>query len=154
MITQGTVAVFHTCKEGLHVVIVELSDRVKLVIMTPRTTNGQPQNRITGPRDNLIQCVLTRQPFGGIISTDLPGKQHRRSDQKSCRSILTQHVPGDLFPHKSVIRPIFVERPYHIVPVGPRMFTRRVDFKAMCVRIPHHIQPVLRPTLAVMTTGQ
>ena len=121
--------------------------------MAPRAAHAEAEKRLPDIGHHFIERVLPREADGRLILSNLSRQQHRRRDKKSSRRIHAQRVAGDLLANETVIGQVRVERADNVVAVGPRVRAFRVHFKAVRVRIAHHIQPVLRPAFAVVRRG-
>jgi hypothetical protein len=90
----------------------------------------------------------------GSVLANLFRQQDRCGDEKTGGRIGSERVSRDLLADELVIRNIGVEGTDDIVAVGKGVGTLGIHLEAMRVGVADDIEPVLRPALAVMGTGE
>ena len=119
------------------------------MIVAACAADAQPEKRLTDVHDHLIDRILACESNGGRILADLARQQHGGGDEKARRLIHAQRITSDLLADELIVRQIGIEGTDDVVAVGPGVRALGVHFKTMRVRVAHHVQPVLRPALAV-----
>ena len=137
----------HAGQAGFQGVIVPLGHGIEFVIVTAGATRRHSQESAAGRADHVVQFV-------GSLSS----RQHRiwtldlvpgPGDQETRRGVLTEDVPGQLFPDELIVRFIFIEAPDDIIAIGPGIRPRVVHLEPVGFGEPDHVQPVPGPALAV-----
>ena len=146
---QITVAILDSGDEGLHGVIVLGCDGIEFVIMTTSAADAEAKEGLADVHDDLINRILPCEALGCIIFTDLAGQQNGRCDEEAGGGILTHRIANELLFDEAIIRCVVIESMDDVVAIRPRIGPLRVHFKTVRVGVAHHIQPVLRPPLAV-----
>ena len=134
-------------KEGLHSVVVFRGNGIVLVVVAAGAAQGHSQEYGTGGPDHVIEVV----PAGlGRIHPlhEHPLVQEPGGDL-ALRPIVSVGVSGELLPDEAVVGHVAVEGADHVVPVAPHVRPGVVDGLAHGVRIPHQVEPMSSPTLAV-----
>ena len=80
---------------------------------------------------------------------DGPGAKKTGRDQRVVVAGI-EFIAGDLLPQEAVVRLVLIERPHHVIAISPRVRTLGVQFVTVGIGITHHVQPALRPALAVV----
>ena len=62
----------------------------------------------------------------------------------------SQHVPGNLLPHKLIVGLVLVEAANDVITIGPGMRPRRILFESFAFTETDDVVPVLRPALPVV----
>jgi len=144
--------VVNTGKYGRHRVEVPLRHRVKLVVVTARTPQGQPQECRTRGVDHRRQLILTLQcRVVGVLALDLIPST---GNEESRCSLSPDRVPGELLEDEAVVRQVAIERVDDPVPIVVGVRSRRVHLEAVGVGILDRVEPVLSPPLAVAGTRE
>src|SRR5690348_4333388 len=73
-----------------------------------------------------------------------------REDAIRSEYIRPKLVACDLLLHEPVVRLVIVKGLDHIIAITPGIWVIRVGLIAGAVRVSHHVQPVARPSLAVL----
>ncbi len=134
-------------EKSLHRIEVLRRDRIEFVIVTTRTTDAESEKRFPRVRYDLRELILTREAFGLFILSDLSRQEHRRSDEKSGRSILSECIPGKLLLNESIVGQIAVERFDDVVPIRPGVGALGVHLETVSVGIADDVEPMLGPSL-------
>ena len=122
--------------------------------MAPRTRPGEPHEAFGDHINPVVNDVV-----------DVPHEPLAQGQKPECsqgRLVFfgfREPVGGNLFQNEPVIREVLVKGPDHVVPVGPCM---RIDRCTQLsnhpvprgVRVPGYVQPVARPSFAVLWGGQ
>ena len=143
------VLVFHARDERLHGVVIPRRDGVEFVVMTPGAADAQAEKRLADVHHDLVERILPCEPLGHIVRPDLAGQKHRCREEKSRRRIFAKRITDDLLADELVVGRVLVEGADDIVAIRPGVGAFGVHLEAVRVRVAHHIQPVLRPALAV-----
>ena len=69
------------------------------------------------------------------------------------RIVRLKAVAGDLFDEKLIVRFVGVESVHHIIAIPPGIGVRGIFVQPIAVRVPHHIQPMPCPPLAILRRG-
>ena len=99
--------------------------------------------------DLLTESALaeTQTFFGELVRADLPGQEHGRREEESCRRILAQRVADNLLADEAVEGFVIVKRGHEVVAIPPRMVARQIVTTSMRLREMNRIQPVPRHVL-------
>ena len=93
----------------------------------------------------------------------LVGRQHRirafhqvvwSGHEKTCGCIFPEDIAGKLLDDKAVVQLVLVQSADHVIAVGPGSRARRVHLETGGLGEPHHVQPMARPSFAVLGRGQ
>ena len=136
-----------------HRVVALRRDRVELVVMTPRTADAQPHERLADRVDLLVDDVqlhLARIRLGQNLCADHE-KTGRDDPPPSRLGILIRghQIAGNLLLHKFTKRLVTIESVDHIVPILVGIGEILVLVAAVRVAVTRHIEPVPPPAFAV-----
>src|SRR5260221_9611371 len=129
------------------------------MIETPRAIDGEPQESLAGGGDHVLQFLLADARFeqharGGVASLIIrPGHQKAGRNDAVARDWL-QSIPSDLLFDELKVGLVVVETPHYVVPVTPGMFADFVVLESLAFGEPRHIQPMPRPSFAVLRRGE
>ena len=151
---QKLAAVGGPGKRGHHAVVIVVRERVVLVLVTPHTSQGQPQHRPAHRHHDVVELVVA-DPFLGL-GGDLSGEGARHEEAGGRGPLVSrlQHIPRQLHLHKLIEGEVLVQSPNDPVAVVVGSGAESVEFIAATLREPHGIQPVPAPPLAVMLALQ
>ena len=125
--------------------------------MALRTVNGQPDEGAHRVGDEIIAVEVP-----GDFAVDLRLGQLGMADEiprasrqeTECLDAIDgageQHVPRDLFLHESPIWLVGIQRTNHVIAVRPGVRSRLVFIVAVRFAEVNDIEPMPRPTLAIM----
>jgi hypothetical protein len=123
------------------------------VIVAASAVDGHSQKCLPHDGHDVLELVLPHD-----LLHHVPLRQQavmRAADQKarrrhSRRIIRPQYVAGDLQASEFVVVKIAIESVNHPVPISPGIGPHSVIFKAVALAKMSHIEPVPRPSLAIM----
>ena len=95
-------------KESLKAVVVTLRDRVEFMVMTTRTLQAKPEQRIAGDVGDICQHLRPLSlDVALVVLVDAVAKIHRRDE---CIAVAGGDlVPRQLFPNELVVRFVRIE---------------------------------------------
>jgi len=140
-------------------VIVDLRQRIELVVVTPAAVDGQSQERARDRPDHLGQFLLTGPPHLALARTHMlhlvpfPGDEKPGGGDAVAGGV-GQDVAGDLLADELVVGEIGVETVDDIIAVTPRVRAELVVFETVTLGVADHVQPVAAPTFAVVRRGE
>ena len=147
-------------QEAQQRVVVGLRERVELVVVAARASDGQPEEGHAGGAEHVVEVVELRG--GGVVGLVVPGVQpvEPRGDeagpplrsQRRCGADrgLGQLVARDLFAHEPVVGLVGVEAVDDVVAVAPGVGLRPIPLVAVALGIADQVQPMATPALAVL----
>ena len=139
----------HIHEERQQAVIVPLRDRVDLVIVAASAVDGQPEERLAGRGDEIVEPVVTRlEPVGRLVVPEAEAVV--AGGDKIVGGRIGDLVAGKLLEREPIKRRVGVEGPDDIVAVAPSMRLVAVALEGVGLGIAHQIEPVPPPLLAVM----
>ena len=149
---DGAVAMLHAGKDRLDGIEIRLGDGIKLVIVAFGAAQREAKKGGAGGVHHVgkLICTLHHLQVFVLPLHAVPGA----GDDEARGHILTHGVAGDLLEHEAVIGFVVVEGIDHVVAVAPGVWPLMVGFKAVAIRKAHHIQPMPRPFLAIVTGVQ
>ncbi len=116
---ERVVAIDEGEEDRHHAVIVELRNRIELVVMTARAGDREPEEGPRGRRDHVVHVLVT------ILRILLLAEEHARADameaggDQGVVADCIQLVAGELFHGESIVGLVFVEAADHVVAVAP-----------------------------------
>ena len=152
---DGPFTVPHAFKHGFDPVVFLVRDRVKLVRMTPRTVDRQPQKTLPHDADQVLQFILPGDGALRRVRLDVARRipraayQQAGADHAIGRHRL-HHIAGDLLFHEPVIRLVVVKTPDDIIAILPGIVAQVVIFKPLALRVSGDIEPMPAPSLAIV----
>ena len=156
---QRALAVTHAAEGRRQTVILDLPDRIELVIVTTGAVDGQTQERLSHGADDVFQLVLPHHALHGFALLRLTNRVVGTGDQKAgrfdgVRVVRSQHVAGQLQADELVVGHVAIEGIDNPVAIAPGIGTRLVKLEAVALAEAHHIEPVPRPADAVLRRVQ
>ena len=136
-----------------HLVIFLLGNRIKLVVVTPGTIHGKPQERLANRTDQFFDFIgagLTFHPFTASDHRVVDGRDNKTAGSQSFGITTVDHISGQLHTNKLVIPQIGVKCRNHPIAKRPDILTRVVSLKSIAFAIAGNIQPVASPAFPVM----
>ena len=133
----------------LHLVVVLGRDWVELVVVAPRTTKGDSEERLSDVVRHVIEEQLTRHgrhSHARVLPRAAP--QEPGSDDRLW-IVREQFVAGNLFKHEAIEWLVRVETANHVVAISPRIGPLEVIGIPGGVRVAGYIQPMPPPALSV-----
>ena len=165
---QPVLDVERRIKNRLKLIVVFLSDRLELVVMTLGTLEREPQERRADDLNGSLQHgVLVRAHLvgvavaltGAVLAIAQEMGRDELIDDRLGRfrswSLAGQLIAGQLFAHDLVERTIGIERANDIISVsiGQRPVAVGAEV-SVGIRVTRRFQPVFAPALAVVRRGQ
>ncbi len=150
---QFAFRMLHARKGSLHAVVVELRDRVKLVIVTTRAIDCETEKRRTGRQHHVVQFIGTLLQLSfDILNLD---RVVNAGHQKACTHRYLGLVGRDLvsrqlFQYHPAEWLVLIEGANDVIPKRPGSFAQVVLFVTMALPEANDVQPVPAPTLAVV----
>jgi hypothetical protein len=150
---QVTFRMLYACKRSLHAVVVELRDRVKLVIVTSRAIDCDTQKRRTGRQHHVVQFIGTLLQFSFDVLNLY--RVMNASHQKACshrhlRLVGCNLVSRQLFQYHPAEWLVLIEGADDVIPKRPGPFAQMVLLVTMALPEEYDVQPVPAPTLPVV----
>jgi len=133
-------------------VVIRLRDRIEFVVVTSRARNRQPEERLGGDINAVVDDVI------GVAVEMVAERDEAERSLRVFVSAKGQLVRRELFDNESVIRLVFVESLDDVIAISPRIringtFAPSIELP-FGIRVPRHIEPVPSPTFTVMRRGQ
>ena len=138
---------------GINTVVVTGRDRIDLVIVALRAAQRHRKEGLPDAMDNIVQVRLASHALRHHRGTPRTHAQESRR-HKHLRIARPQLVSGNLFDHEAVVRLVRVERPDHVIAIAPCIGALVVVRIASRIGVPHDVEPVPTPLLAVRGTGE
>ena len=140
-------------ENGEHPVVVDLRERLELVVMAAGAAERDSQKRRSRRAEHVVKLIVAvNRRFGRLI---VPRAQtQKRGGDLSGRVRPFDFIAGKLLGHESAIRFVAIERVDDIVAVSPRVRLGAVALVAVGLGESHNVQPVPAEALAVMRAGQ
>ena len=146
----------HGGREGRNqAVVIPRRNGIELVVMTPGTADGQPQERGARRGRHVVQGVVA-DPFH-FIGGDLRGKNtcaQEAGGHQRPRIVRSELVAGQLPADELGIGLIGVEGVNNVIAIRPGVWSVVVVFEPAALGETRRVQPVPRPALAIVRTGQ
>ena len=140
-------------KRGIQSVVVFLSDRIELVVVTPRTSKRHAQKSFAGCANDFIQRVganLSRL-CGILISNVVIGSGDEKSGTHShVRVVVTKYITRNVFADELVERFVFVDRANDIIAKRPDVVDNDIPLVPDAFPKTNDIQPVPAPAFTVV----
>ena len=155
-----TIVAFHARKDCPELVILFLGDGINFVIVTTCAVDGDAHGGSDDLRDHVIQITRPRRPSQHLtLRFHLAHKIPRSGSQKSRGDhrlwiIGRDDIARDLFPQKLIVGLVGIQRSNDVIAITPGMGTQLVALETMRVRIVRNVQPMARPTFAIMLGGK
>ena len=146
-------AEFRRSEKRLQPVVVALRNRLELVVVTARATDGETEQRERGRVGHVIQGIAPALHLIGGIDHVGSEEVERRRDLR-IRIAREKFITRQLFTDETVVGLVRVQGPHHVVTVAPRVGPRRIVLEAVTLRKAGQIQPVSPPPLAVVRRRQ
>ncbi len=142
------------CPErGRHAVIVDLADRIELVVVAAGAPDRHPQECGTRGVDHVLEPLVL--VFLGVIRLVVPGAQSKEAGRDDGRLVAVgEFVARELLDDEAVKRLVLIERADHPVAIFPRMGLGLISLVAAGLGVAGHVEPVTSPALAVMWRGE
>jgi hypothetical protein len=121
------------------------------MVVAASATHGQSHERQGRRSDQIIQRVLP--PALTSASAFGAEPQETGRDHRFLR-VGRVLVARELFTNELIVRLIVVERFDHVIAIAPRLGTIHVELEAARIGVANQVEPVARPSLAVMRTGE
>ena len=138
-------------EERLHPVIVALRDRVELVVVASGTLQAHAQKHVAGDVGDVGEDVAPLRLHVALVVLVNPVAQKHRGNE--CVAVAGINlVPGQLLPHKLVVRFVDVEGADDIITVPPRLGPVVIRLVAVGVGVSHEVKPEGRLPLTVAWT--
>ena len=145
-----------TGNDAVEGIVVGRGDGVILVVVAAGTANGEAKGRLAERVDRVL--------MGQVHVIDRVEAEPSRDGEKAGRrdpfgegfsvSGIGQQVAGKLFPQELVVRLVGIERSDHVIAVLPGLRRGVVARFASGVGVPHQIEPVPPPPLAIGRLSQ
>ena len=123
-------------------------------MMTTGAADGEPEHGCADVLDDLIERIESRHFDRGCLLPDLRWRRQRRGDEEAGGGIHAHRISCDLLKEELIVRQVAVQRLDDPITVGPRVFAQRIVFVAPRVGVTDDIEPMLRPTLAIVLRCQ
>ena len=138
----------------LDAVVVLLRNRIELVVVAPRAAHRHAHERQRGRGHQIVEGILPAALAAAQVGADTQesGRRHRLVARRS--SQVVELVSGQLFADELRVRLVLVERVDDVVAVAPAFGAIDVELEAARIGIANEIQPVARPSLAVVRRGE
>ena len=143
-----TVAVLDSGEDGLDPVVIGLWHGIELVVVAAGTANGEAEHGRAGRAHHVVHLV------GPLI-----GREHRigradlvlrSTDDEARGRVGAEDVAAELLLQKNVVGFVGIERRDHPVAIGPGVAPGPVHLEAVALGEPDDVEPVPRPSLAVV----
>ena len=124
--------------------------------MAAGTVDRDSAGRSHHLRDHVVEIISPSQAFqDGTwrfgLSDKIPGTCGQESGRcDSVGIVRTQHITRNLITQELIIRHVCIDRPDDPVAIVPCIVPPLIAFKSMRVSIVRDVQPVPRPSFAVM----
>ena len=141
-----------TLEDAGQAVVVGGGDRVELVVVTPRTSQRQPQERPAHGIDLLIHEVHLHLRRVGLRQHLRPQRQEPGRDQLLVTRRFAgrgQQIARELLDEEAVERLVAVEGGHDIIAIAPGIPVSDVLVETVGIRVPRHVEPVSAPALAI-----
>ena len=146
--------VLHAAEYGENLIVVLRRNGIELVMMTTGAADGEPEHGCADVLDDLIERIESRHFDRGCLLPDLRWRWQRRGDEEAGGGIHAHRISCDLLKEELIVRQVAVQRLDDPITVGPRVFAQRIVFVAPRVGVTDDIEPMLRPTLAIVLRCQ
>src|SRR5262249_23254155 len=157
---QVYVPILGSGKKRLQPVVISLRQRVEFVIVATGARHGDAENRRTQTVNHFRQHFLPVF-FGIRVAADhvhwaaaMQAGGNPILGRRLQFSPLRQQIAGNLLNQEAIIRFVFIETSYHVVAIAPSMRSFAVGFVTVGLGITNHIEPVLRPALAILRASE
>ena len=123
--------------------------------MTTGTSDGQPQHRRASRGGHVVQFIVTcafKLLLRQLRRKDTRSQKTRRHHRK--RILRIDLVTRDLQPNKFIPGHVRIERLDHKIAIVVSILPVVILLKAMALRKARRIQPMPRPTLSIVRTGE
>ena len=145
---ERSFAVLHSREDRLHRVVIDLRDRVELVVVATGAADGQTEERAAGGAHHVVQFVgalLSGQAGIGTLHAVI-----RSAHDETGRLVRAEHVARKLLGDELRERHVVVERTDDVVAIRPRIGARLIRLEAIAFGKADHVEPVPRPALTKM----
>ena len=134
-------------------VVVLLSYRIDLMVVAARTVDRQAQESLADGGQQIVELVVPRQqPVRRFVVPDAQPVKAGRNDRIGTRR--RQFVARQLLADELIIRLVVVQRADDVIAISPGMRLDAVALEAVRLRETDQVEPVSRPTLAVVRRVQ
>ena len=121
------------------------------MVVTARARHRQPHRATRADVDAVVNDV--------VLVVDETATERQESQRGDWTVVVTkwQFIGGDLLNDELVIRQIFIERADDVIAIGVRIRKARFFVAAdvtLGVRVTRHVEPMPRPTFAVLRRGE
>ena len=138
-------------------VVVFGRDCIELVIVAPRTGNGQPLKCLAQRINLIVDSVETDfRELHAVVMPQLAETPERCANDRlvdaepSVNSRRFQQITSNMFSDKLVVRHIVIERSNQIVTIAPGITDLVIPFITMRLSESHNVHPVTRPVFTKM----
>ena len=139
----------HIHEERQEAVVVLLRDRVDLVIVAAGAVDRQPEERLTGGGNEIVEPVIAPlKPVGRLVVPEAEAVV--AGGDEIVGGGIGDLIAGELLKREPIKRRVGVEGPDDVVAVAPGMGLVAVALEGVGLGIAHQIEPVPPPLLAVM----
>ena len=145
----------HGGEERLHAIVVALAERVELVIVAAGAAQSNAHQAGAHDVGHLRELLVVAA--GHHLVARILAQRAQAVEPRGDQGLVfcgRDLIARQLFEEEPVVGLVVIEGPDHVVAIAPGIRPGGVVFVTVGVRIPHHIQPMLAPALAVMRALQ
>ncbi len=156
---QVTQSVADSGQGRRHPVVLFLSDRVELVVVTACTVDRQAEKRLADDADDVFEFVLPDDSLHGQallrVPDFVPGSCDQEPGGDSCTGVVRlQDVSGELPCGEPMVGHVGIQGVSDPVAVAPRVGSQLVPLKTLAFTVADDVEPVSGPVFAEVRVRQ